>query len=88
MFCVLVDHSLSHSDSCGVDASLQTVAKSNHVQRKMAKRQAERTLDPLLDEQFASGRFIACISSRPGQVQQYVFLSCFLLCLDTVVRLP
>lgn len=45
----------------------ETVAKSNHVQRKMAKRQAERTLDPLLDEQFASGRFIACISSRPGQ---------------------
>lgn len=47
----------------------QEVAKSDHVQRKLAKRQATRTLDPLLDEQVASGRFLACISSRPGQVR-------------------
>lgn len=44
------------------------MAKSDHVQRKLAQRQSGRTLDPLLDEQVASGRFIACISSRPGQV--------------------
>lgn len=47
---------------------MQAVAKSGHVKRKLAKRQADRVLDPLLDEQVASGRFIACISSRPGQV--------------------
>lgn len=47
---------------------MQEVAKSDHVQRKLAKRQATRTLDTLLDEQVASGRFLACISSRPGQV--------------------
>lgn len=47
----------------------QAVAKSGHVKRKLAKRQADRVLDPLLDEQVASGRFIACISSRPGQVK-------------------
>ena len=41
--------------------------KSNHVLRKLAKRQATRTLAPELDEQFASGRLLACISSRPGQ---------------------
>ncbi|CAN0402403.1 unnamed protein product, partial [Ectocarpus sp. 13 AM-2016] len=47
---------------------VQAVAKSDHVKRKLAKRQADRTLSTLLDEQVASGRFLACISSRPGQV--------------------
>ncbi|KAG5190104.1 ribosomal protein S8e/ribosomal biogenesis NSA2 [Tribonema minus] len=41
--------------------------KSDHVQRKLAARQKTRALDTLLDEQFASGRILACISSRPGQ---------------------
>ncbi|CAM9847684.1 unnamed protein product [Ascophyllum nodosum] len=45
----------------------EEVSKSDHVQRKLAKRQAERKLDTLLDEQVSSGRFLACISSRPGQ---------------------
>lgn len=40
---------------------------SNHVQRKLSERQKTRTLDPALDEQFASGRLLACLSSRPGQ---------------------
>lgn len=40
---------------------------SNHVQRKVTLRQKTRTLDPALDEQFASGRLFACIASRPGQ---------------------
>ena len=40
---------------------------SNHVQRKVGERQKTRTLDPAIDEQFASGRLLACISSRPGQ---------------------
>lgn len=40
---------------------------SNHVQRKVGERQKVRTLDPALDEQFASGRLLACIASRPGQ---------------------
>ncbi|KAJ4790997.1 40S ribosomal protein S8 [Rhynchospora pubera] len=41
--------------------------KSNHVQRKIEKRQKERTLDAHIEEQFGSGRLLACISSRPGQ---------------------
>jgi len=40
---------------------------SNHVQRKITDRQKTRTLDGALDEQFASGRLLACLSSRPGQ---------------------
>lgn len=47
---------------------LQEASKSDHVQRKLVKRQADRKLETLLDEQVASGRFLACISSRPGQV--------------------
>ena len=42
-------------------------SRSGSVQRKVERRQKTRTLDTALDEQFASGRLMACISSRPGQ---------------------
>lgn len=45
----------------------EEVKKSDHVLRKLANRQRTRVLDTKLDEQFASGRLLACISSRPGQ---------------------
>lgn len=41
--------------------------KSKHVQRKLKARNVDRTLDATLDDQFATGRLFACISSRPGQ---------------------
>ncbi|KAJ8431885.1 hypothetical protein Cgig2_001577 [Carnegiea gigantea] len=41
--------------------------KSNHVLRKLEKRQQNRALDPHIEEQFGSGRLLACIASRPGQ---------------------
>lgn len=41
--------------------------KSDHVLRKLANRQRTRELDVKIDEQFASGRLLAVISSRPGQ---------------------
>nr|CCA22399.1 40S ribosomal protein S82 putative [Albugo laibachii Nc14] len=41
--------------------------KSDHVMRKLAQRQRGRIFDPKLDEQFTSGRILACVSSRPGQ---------------------
>ena len=41
--------------------------KSKSLAEKQALRCKNRTLDPLLDEAFASGRLLACISSRPGQ---------------------
>ncbi|KAK9689439.1 hypothetical protein RND81_09G059200 [Saponaria officinalis] len=41
--------------------------KSNHVTRKLEKRQEDRTLDAHIEEQFSGGRLLACISSRPGQ---------------------
>jgi small subunit ribosomal protein S8e len=40
---------------------------SKHVTRKLADRQKGRTLDPALDEVFATGRLFVCVSSRPGQ---------------------
>ncbi|GFP99324.1 40S ribosomal protein s8 [Phtheirospermum japonicum] len=43
------------------------VKKSNHVQRKIEKRQGERKIDLHIEEQFAGGRLLATISSRPGQ---------------------
>jgi len=41
--------------------------KSYHVQKTLAIRQKDRVLDPALEEQFVSGRLLACIASRPGQ---------------------
>ncbi|CAH2069461.1 unnamed protein product [Thlaspi arvense] len=45
----------------------EELKKSNHVQRKLETRQQDRSLDSHLEEQFSSGRLLACISSRPGQ---------------------
>jgi small subunit ribosomal protein S8e len=41
--------------------------KSAQIQKKLKSRQKTRTLDPVLDHQFASGRLFAIITSRPGQ---------------------
>ncbi|XP_024374646.1 small ribosomal subunit protein eS8 [Physcomitrium patens] len=41
--------------------------KSKHVLRKIAKRVESQKLDAHLEDQFASGRLLACIASRPGQ---------------------
>ncbi|KAL0417503.1 UNVERIFIED_CONTAM: 40S ribosomal protein S8 [Sesamum radiatum] len=49
------------------EGTAQETKKSNHVLRKLEKRQAARKLDPHVEEQFSSGRLLACISSRPGQ---------------------
>jgi small subunit ribosomal protein S8e len=41
---------------------------SNSVLKKRASRATGRILDPTLEEQFSSGRLLACVSSRPGQI--------------------
>lgn len=41
--------------------------KSKHLQKKIEKRQEGHKLDSHLEEQFASGRLLAAIASRPGQ---------------------
>ncbi|KAK9146088.1 hypothetical protein Sjap_005991 [Stephania japonica] len=48
-------------------APTEETKKSNHVTRKLEDRQKGQKLDPHIEEQFASGRLLACISSRPGQ---------------------
>jgi len=49
------------------ETSEETKKQSKHLQSTMKHRQATRTLDPRLEEQFHTGRIYACISSRPGQ---------------------
>ena len=59
--------------------------KSKNVQAKIAKRQRGQKLDPHLEDQFASGRLFACISSRPGQCGRsdgYVIPVAFILLLS------
>merc|ERR1711990_957316 len=45
----------------------ETTVASNHVQRKLKKRQATRVLPKEIESQFNTGRIHACVSSRPGQ---------------------
>jgi small subunit ribosomal protein S8e len=49
------------------DPSIDLSAKSEPVRKKLKARQANRTLEPALDHQFAAGRLLAKITSRPGQ---------------------
>ncbi|CAK9166039.1 unnamed protein product, partial [Ilex paraguariensis] len=49
------------------EAAAEETKKSNHVLRKLEKRQQDRKLGPHVEEQFGSGRLLAAISSRPGQ---------------------
>ena len=45
----------------------EDVSKSSSVQKKIAARQTERSLEPNINSQFDTGRLLACLSSRPGQ---------------------
>merc|ERR1711907_599575 len=49
------------------DADEETKSQSNHVKRKIEKRQATRVMAKELETQFNTGRIYAKISSRPGQ---------------------
>lgn len=49
------------------EATEEEKKKSKSVLRKLAKRQEGQKLDGHLEDQFASGRLLACIASRPGQ---------------------
>lgn len=48
-------------------SSLFHVQASNHIKRKLKLRSHGRKVDPNVQEQFSTGRLLACISSRPGQ---------------------
>uniref|UniRef100_A0A182P738 40S ribosomal protein S8 n=1 Tax=Anopheles epiroticus TaxID=199890 RepID=A0A182P738_9DIPT len=48
------------------DVLAKNRSKSNL--RKYTKRQKNAKIDPAVEEQFNSGRLLACIASRPGQV--------------------
>lgn len=49
------------------EVTTEDVKQSKNVEKKHAKRCKGRVLDQHLDDQFAGGRILACISSRPGQ---------------------
>merc|ERR1719433_1110978 len=45
----------------------EEVKRSHHVIAKQKAREAKQKLDPSIEDQFQSGRLLACIASRPGQ---------------------
>ena len=51
----------------GVEEEKVQEKKSRHVIAKQKNRASRQKLDPALEDQFQSGRLLACISSRPGQ---------------------
>ena len=51
----------------GVVASTEEVKQSGHVKAKLKARNISRSLESAIEEQFASGRLLACVASRPGQ---------------------
>ena len=48
-------------------AAATEVKKSRHVLATLKKRQAARVIDQHVADQFAAGRLLACVASRPGQ---------------------
>jgi small subunit ribosomal protein S8e len=48
-------------------AAAAATPKSKSVERKLAVRQVNAKVESSLESQFAAGRLLACISSRPGQ---------------------
>jgi small subunit ribosomal protein S8e len=48
-------------------AAATEVKKSRHVLATLKKRQAARVIDQHVAEQFAAGRLLAVVASRPGQ---------------------
>ncbi|KAI5800007.1 ribosomal protein S8e/ribosomal biogenesis NSA2 [Geopyxis carbonaria] len=48
-------------------AAAEAKPKSKSVERKLAARQVNAKVDSHLESQFAAGRLLACVSSRPGQ---------------------
>jgi len=54
----------------GEAAAEEEKKKSKHLLKKIEKRQEGHKLDSHLEEQFASGRLLAAIASRPGQCRR------------------
>ncbi|PWA56994.1 hypothetical protein CTI12_AA411050 [Artemisia annua] len=52
--------------------SVVEAKNSNHIVRKIEKRQEECKLDPHVDEQFSGGRLLAVISSRPDECRRNI----------------
>jgi small subunit ribosomal protein S8e len=49
------------------EAPVEAKKRSNHILATLKKRQASRVIDQHVADQFAAGRLLACVASRPGQ---------------------
>merc|ERR1711941_192154 len=49
------------------EEALLNKKRSNKTQKKYKERQTEAKVEPILEDEFATGRVLAAISSRPGQ---------------------
>ncbi|KAL3144909.1 40S ribosomal protein [Trebouxia sp. C0010 RCD-2024] len=58
---------LGASNAPGDEKQVEEKKVSKSVKDKLKARDVNRSLDSHLDDQFATGRLYACISSRPGQ---------------------
>jgi len=54
-------------DKKGGKSGSEEVTRSKRVKGKLHQRQKKRQLEQPIEDQFSTGRLLACISSRPGQ---------------------
>lgn len=48
-------------------SDIQSKTRSKHAQRELETKQKSAKIDPAMEQQFASGRLYAILTSRPGQ---------------------
>jgi small subunit ribosomal protein S8e len=62
-----IDLSKKRGAVAATESTEEAVKQSGHVQHKIKARLQNRVLEQVIADQFASGRLLACIASRPGQ---------------------
>ena len=66
-YAIAIGHKKSAKSAKGPENEELTKKRSRHVAANIAARKADAPVDSKLEEQFATGRLYAVISSRPGQ---------------------
>ena len=62
-----IDLAAKKAKKMGKEHQADDTKRSRHVIARQNARAKNNKIDPLLEEQLMGGRFLACISSRPGQ---------------------
>lgn len=62
-----VDLRKKAKDKTKKEEEAEPAKKSRRIIKKQKTRLAKQKIDPLVEDEFQSGRLLACVASRPGQ---------------------